>query len=428
MAAAVRSLDFADLVVREQLVKQLISTRPLESFKALNAFSILSDAIPESCLAGLARWSVEYITFPNQRSGWRAAPLSFWGPILSVYTVSTHVYDLLHPAVMSAAKRPIDWRVDDQRFLREYLLRAPIHLALEAGEAMLEVTVTNDSIESKQRWEYLYNASLNRPEFLHRFKKYLLEAATNPVLTHFNYYLDNPNDTSPARDDEELRNYCRQRIISQTDKVLQRSDKSHFEINGNSHQFIDRVSWSGSDLSLVNKLVDAINHSMVSSFEVIDFLSCLANLVERGGRSFADPLRKSYLSWLNKTPTGISLPFIDGVGKDEIVNPLCLLSVQMVKAFEQESEIIRAIGNWIINNVIEATLQSSGTLPYLAIRVGTMTNGPMGISIVNTVQLFLLRAREEQDHSIETGKNLRSLLKTVSFSLHSTSAEEWTVA
>ena len=424
-ATAVRSLDKAEVSIRERLVRQLLNTRPLESHRVIDAFYLLSDAIPESCLQKLAEWTVAYADFPDDRRlGWRAAPFGFWEPILSSYIVPHRVYQVLQPAAIYFASRPMGWFADDEGFLQQYLLHAPSTLAIEIAEKMLNININDEQIVNT-RWSMLYNTANKRPEFLERFKDDLRAGANTPVRSHYQYYLDNPGSSSKARDDEQLREFCREQISSMVEKVLQRGDNVSVSIGGISLSFASLVKWHEQDLYLIDRVIEAINHPNVYSFEVDDFLELLSFLVMRGGRPFALKLLNTYIDWLKKLPSGKPIQYLGITEEGGIFGSLCLLSIRMVNALNEE--LIPSVGDWIITHASEANLLSVGTLPYLAIRVGTLTPGVMGVSIVNTIQLLLMRAYTESDDAIKNGRKLKSLLTTISYTLYSTITDEWTI-
>jgi len=108
---AVELLDSEPVEAREKLVRELLETRPVEWGSAYQAFSALSDAIPESLLTEVARWSTCFET-TKPRIGFVKASssyLDFWGNILGYTPHSAQLIEELKPALVVAVKNPKTW-------------------------------------------------------------------------------------------------------------------------------------------------------------------------------------------------------------------------------------------------------------------------------------------------------------------------------
>lgn len=413
ISCAIQKLDFTNESLRKILVNCMVNTRPLEWHKVFELFVLLSDGVPESCLLKLANWSIKCNKFRGELPGWHVAPFAFWGTIISHCNIDSRVYESLYPVALHAAQHPAIWEIDNKEcFLQEYLLHAPSLLAIKIGEKMLDImTVDERSIEN--RWNLLYNASLKRSELSERFKQQLSESTTNPVRSHYLYYLEHPDEPFVPRDNSELRDYNRQQIYSTINPELKKIDSNAIDNN-----LIGLVTWTEDDLHLVSLLTDAINYPQASPFEIENMIECLSILVLKGGHIYIENIRKEYLNWLNVNPSGNGFapnyngPFssfhMDLNEKEGIFKSLCLLSVSMIS--DNDPEIKSIVGNWVINNIIEAPMCAYGLLSKIAITIGLSTEGMNGINIINIVRFLLMKASSDTTNIKQSQNAIFSIL------------------
>lgn len=303
---AVELMDVASQEDREEIVGELLRTRPLEWPVVFRTFVHLSDAIPESMLPEVAKWSVQLETSPRRLVFLRHTWLSFWNDIIGYSENTTSLVDGLTPALLRACKLPITWHDKQvESLLRKVLIHARLPLAQEIFESLSALPPLDSAFESS-RWKILFNASVRRPELREVCIRWLGEHANDdPVKQHHLKRMEQDASGGPM-DDPELR----QQLIHAAEGLAQhtqRSEKSPFEIisgiNSGAFRF---VTWPKEDIAFTYELVKAIDSNLGTPTEKLEALQVLAAVLDLVPTETADHLVECGLRWLRN-----SIPFYD---------------------------------------------------------------------------------------------------------------------
>jgi len=182
---AVELMDVARQQDREEIVGELLRTRPIEWPVVYRTFVHLSDAIPEAMLPEIAKWSVLLETTTHRVSFLQHTWLKFWNDIIGYSGNAASLVDDLAPALLRASRLPIAWHDEQvESLLRKVLIHARLPFAQEIFETLSTLPQCDSRFESI-RWSILFNASIRRPEFREVCIDWLSEhAGDDPVKKH----------------------------------------------------------------------------------------------------------------------------------------------------------------------------------------------------------------------------------------------------
>jgi len=394
------ALDKAPEEVRARVARMLAKTRPIEWYGAMTVLEWMSDAIPEHVLPEIAQWSVRVAEFPHNRlRGWKLFPLEFWGYILGRTQNTEKLCEILHPAMQRYASSPLVWSSDKQGALRKYLQNAPLPLAGETIDDMFKLASLDDSDDSR-RWGLAYEACMNRSDLRDRFKEALFSTARTPLEKYYARFVRDPDIPEGPVDDDELRSWCRQELMSQASVVTDRKEASPIPFGGGlNHRVLRLVVWRASDADIIDKLVQGAEDSRAYDHEASRFIHYLAGLSWNDSAEFAERLSGILVRWLEHPPQprvfmprfrGKSETAAERESNPDVLYALSHLGVRLVSKCAQNVQ--DRLAEWASANVLQVPPHALGLGLFIAARIGLGLDGAGGVSVVETAVAYLNRA------------------------------------
>ena len=168
---AINRLEFAPPELLRLLAEGLIVTYPLQKHAVASLLKDITDLLPEATWPDLARWTMSYAqeSAEGRTTGQQLAPVAHWLWALATLPQDSDVWDTLQPLVLALTRISHCWHGGDTKdFLRRWLIFAPVRLAREVAEEMIDVPETN-AIACIKRTELLINFEEWRPELQNAF-------------------------------------------------------------------------------------------------------------------------------------------------------------------------------------------------------------------------------------------------------------------
>ena len=255
-------IDNASQEQREEIIKKLTILRPMMWHSVLNAFFLISDAIPKQSLNSVAEWCVKYDEHPTDfESGWRLDWLTFWGDIFGYYSEIDNIYEIIHPVILKAAGNPFIWHSDDRNAFEQYIANAPFNYVCEVIDQLFEVDITQNINFNEIRWSAVYHAAKKRKEIACKYNNKLIETATSPVLKLY-LNLNYTEGKFEPLNDPEKRTWIRNDILSQTKNVLGRNGKSFGMGGGVNPEVLSLITWPNVEKKLIQELIKSFELSI----------------------------------------------------------------------------------------------------------------------------------------------------------------------
>lgn len=423
---AVQKMDEVPEGYRFILIDTLLNMRRFSWPSIRNAFLFLSDSIPEELLPSVANWCVNYVKNPIPPFPQTPAELlSIWRDILG-YTIRTEeLCWILHPLALACAGSIRSW-MDDENGILEYIVNAPLNLAIEVGKTMFTIE-TDDINFNPHRWSIIFSATIKRPELTEVFKDFLVTTAKEPIQKFHLLTLTSIEKKFQARDDIELRNWCRNKILSKCRSVIERSPKG-FSFGGEmSFRVIELVTWPDEEIEIINSLLEAINAPHVRDYEISLFLNYLAELVIKGPLSQLAIIRDKFFLWLREMPIGenetvrnpLSTFQLNMGDYDDIFCALCNLCISM--CLKDEMNTADQVAKWVIRNVTIAPLRSMALMFYLTSLLGIYYNYISEIDAISTLHIIIMRADQNQHNKPGDYRHIKSLIHQIEMLFDSSS-------
>lgn len=369
---AIQMLDRASDEERAELVGFLLSARKYYWSDVLSAFSLLSDAIPESLLESTANWcNTVYQILPFGTSPSRV--LSIWRDVFGKTSDSDKLCSMVYPIAKMTAH---DWRSwgDEEYGLQEYMISAPIECALGIVDAMFSVTIPDHDSFYLRRWGMVYNTALERREIAQACRKWLVSGAKRPAERLYLSFLYPDFATGTESVEIQVQQQCRESAIGAAQAIAKRNQPSGVLGGGIDHTMFGHINWPEPEPEMITILMSAVDAPFANSNEISSSLICLSKLVMKGHESHAKMVRKRFLSWLTISPKGtenawstrkgpLSAAQINTWGPEEIFIGLCHLAVAMY--IRDRRSVAKPIANWIIRNSFVAPLKGNALFFYL---------------------------------------------------------------
>lgn len=424
MIDAARQLDKASDELREKLIKTLLFARKFFWPYVLCAFSLLSDAIPESLLTKVAEWCNKYVNYPIAPfTGNPLGALLFWKDILGHIHCPNDVFKNLHPIAIKIAENLSRWSFDTAG-IEEYLINAPLNLALEVGEIIF-ATETQNQRDNNFRFSVGYNAAQKRPELLDHIHGKLM--ATAKTLLQKQHLLYLKAERLQPIDNPEFRSWCRNQILSLAQGIIKRQAKSNQFGGQLNPKVMELVTWPEAEQELVSSLLDAIKAPHVQSQEIYLLMMCLYELVFKGPKTHSELVKQDFFIWLNELPKGEAFgsniggplsPAQINFGNYEAGVFMAFSFLAIAMCMQDGDKTARKVAKWIMKNILDAPLEANARLFKLAIFLGISSNYLDKATLGSCIQTILLRSdyhvREVAgDHNL-----LNNLLNQIAYLLN----------
>ncbi len=396
---AISLLERTDIVFTRTLVQGLILSRPIEYGHAMYVLSELSDAIPEDLLPEVAKWWVKCVQFRNHY----IHPLQnkqafFWGEILLYMTDAASLCKFLHPGMILISQSPGVWDEDKPGMIRAYLIKAPLNQANEIGLSMRHSSRKANRETIAIMRSIFASAARVRHELTEQ-----VAGETSPIQEFSNR--EHPESRSrgdnEARGLEELKTECRKRIETSTDAVFQRPGNGPFPIMADIYpNGITAVSWEQSDADLVQRLVQAVDHSRATHDEKAQFLLTLAHLIRVGDPHWATSIFSSFCGWLrsaasvstevDETSSGpLQILQFHRRGNLTIMSSLADLAREMSRRIPEQ--VAGPVDAWIEQCVCSAEIRALPSVIHLAITIALSRQESFGYCLVLYVHTMLTK-------------------------------------
>jgi hypothetical protein len=292
-------LDRAAPDIREQLVRQLLHTHPLQCFDSLSALSDLSDAIPESMLHEVADWCAKFVIDVGEKlekaRGSTAAPLAFWCHILEYVDSTPALCQRLFPAFLKEAAGLMPWLGKGREVFEQFLSCAAQEQAVQILDA-LACTRSKDAEVDFEHWGLIFNALLRRPELRQeRYIKFLREHATKPLRVHHLQRLDSNSSPGAFSQDAALSAWFRELIGKlETSSGVDRAPSPWFRL----------VRWTEHETDVIDRMIALADNPECSCMLVSSLVNNLAAIVSEADQSLLDHMHPTIERWLRQPPVG----------------------------------------------------------------------------------------------------------------------------
>jgi len=339
---------------RRKLVLELIATKRILWPSANRVLSELSDAIPDSVLPEVARWTVR-LERDDYHSSWARTRMQFWGDILWWAQSPQNLIEVLKPAFLAKGADSHSW--DD---LHGTLIAAIVKGTEATASEILEVilgTEPRDADASGRQFSIVYNVAKERPELKGRCTEWL-RSHELVRLEPFKAFMFRRLQEQTVRDDSdpddpELSEWLRRSLTEYCDARLQETREA--QIGGpRYHTAMRNLRWAQPEAELVAKIIAVVDADYVPFPNKVEPLACLASLAEHSPLEQRTVIAQSALRWLDAGILGrdflgggpLSTGQLVGFGPEAVKPAFMLLIDSVAENHAQFSG--RPLAEWVL--------------------------------------------------------------------------------
>jgi hypothetical protein len=402
--SAILSLDSLPTDRRIELVKDLLNTRPVEWPGARQVFAVLSDAIPDCCLAELARWSVRMETSSLRMHHLAVTFMDFWKEIIENATDAKELVDLLEPALLHHCDNPPAWEP-----LRDLFTVCLAASEIDKATKILDALAANRTTDLRfveHRWAIVFNACSDRHELASRYQQWLQKNVQDNVASEIagqapmsQHYLKRIALGCPqtAIEDEELRNWLTQVAMDFASwRPRPTPDVLPFLAQPNPEAY-KLIPWGPGDRALVTTSAEAIVRPEMLFGHKATLLAILGRIVQQGSDELVDQILPYALRWLKEPIRGIDPndvhggPFgifdIGGHRPDDALRGLVLL--QNVLFARRSDQMRDDLGEWIFRQALSLPESCADVVFHLMVRYALLiseTHAALAMAVVGMTE------------------------------------------
>jgi len=414
--SAVQHLEFASEQVLQSLTEDLLWTYPTQGHTAAELFEVVSDLVPAASWVELAEWTVGYAVRSRSGHQWgsKINPLEHWIDIVPSLEATSDAWKILAPEVISLGRISHCWRGKDRQLIYSWLAWAPIVLARDLGQALVDVTAT-DLGDSFFRAQLICSVEGDRTELGKSFSTELFLQARLPeerllLAQHL-------NDPSVAGLTNEVHERSARAIRNALQTAAPAADAQTFSFG----TFVPGLNvlkkWHGSE-DLVRELITTINSPNVLQDWLPWLLSTLQILVADGPASFSEIVKPELGNWAKKLPRGRTIvgdvqgPFSiiqsKGVSAGDVSGMLGWLCLQVLRQLKSSAH--DEVKAWLKQTVLNGDVEPMGVAFYVSVLLASQLSEDAISPVLATADAVLLTLRTRMSDSLEARSTLADAL------------------
>ena len=304
-------LDSLSADDRERFAKKMLKLPKQSWDHVIRVLEELSDAIPESCLDELARWTIDCDQVLRSSKWSPGTSIGIWSDILEHIESKHMAFSILAPRVNEIASDFNHWH-HEKELIVIWLVSAEKSLAENTLSKLIEGSCPDHGLAD--RFAIVFNSVKNRPE-LSDFAKTWLLGHVDSANIFDKFFLDHIEKIGVEKiSDAKFYIGLRNEIIEFCNKNLRRKSDEPVEIGStrNYHHFFQFLKTNKSDLELIDVLVKVIDKSAVHFVNKVEPLACLCHLVKYGPKVQAKLIFDKSKNWIREKITGQEIPFPGG--------------------------------------------------------------------------------------------------------------------
>jgi hypothetical protein len=373
-AVALKMMDSLNDSQRERLVGELLNSSQNEWRYVHTLLKQLSDAIPTSLHAALAKWSVQVESTDLIKNHWKHTFLDLWEDLLPYAPDSSGLVIILAPALMRSIAIPPRWSE-----LHGTIIGAILAAEEKLAKDLLLVLLQTDCTEphwNECRFSIGYNVQQQRPNLIPELLSFLKRDAHSRNNRHqlrllTEHLRQNANDT--RTEDATFRDEIISAVSTRISERMNIQTPSFTIGSRQYYQDARLVDWPQTTAQFVDSLIEAVEAGTVLLTDKFDYVTLLGVLVAKGPLSQARRIVRRAVAWLSNGITGRQLsPRIGGALSLSQVNwneegnlqhaQLMLLSASVLRF---PSLIQNEVTNWLVLRAAELSLVE----PYYVLEI-----------------------------------------------------------
>jgi hypothetical protein len=293
------ALEFANEGVREDLVRSILLSYPLQAYDVLSLLNGLSDVIPADLWVETANWCRRYSDedWSTKSHGSRLLPFEFWREIFQVLGSGSLVWSKLAPLVLAEARNPLNWDARNRKFFVNYMIYAPVELAKAAASALIDLTVADPAF-ADDKFRLLCQTCQRRKDLQGELLPGLARIAQTPFQK---WRVTKLSDREPPANEERVvKDEMRRSIADFIKRISPGGTPQHPpQIDW---ERLSLLRWTEQDADWLPLLLQTIESPSTARSGIPAALYVLETIVANGPTQFAEQVRHSFVSWLHSLP------------------------------------------------------------------------------------------------------------------------------
>jgi hypothetical protein len=299
---AIEKLEFAPHPLVRTLAEAVLANYPNQQRSTDTLLVKVADLFPEDLWPKLADWTLSYAKgFRDRRSfGFKLNTLEHWPLLIPSLSENSTAWTALQPEVLSLARTSHTWRGGDtEELLLDWLIFAPINLAVELGELIASYPASTTD-EKFARARIFAEAEKARPALNRQFTE-RLAAEPNEILVAT--LLASHLERLSADQRQVLRTDLERRTDNFLRQALPPLNSREFQMGGWVPGY-ELLSWNKEDLPLLEKLISALNSPNLLGAYVGNLLNMVQLMAAFGSPEISRRLIPEIKRWMDPPPLG----------------------------------------------------------------------------------------------------------------------------
>lgn len=293
------ALEFSSEGAREDLVRNILLSYPLQAYDVLSLLNDLSDAIPVDLWVETANWCRRYSDegWSDKSHGSRLLPFEFWRDIFPVLDSGSLVWAKLAPLVLTEARNALNWDARRRKFLVNYMVYAPAEMAKAAAGALIELPVAGPAF-ADDRFRLLCQTCQRRKELQDELLPGLARVAQTPFQK---WRVAKLSDREPPANEERIvKDELRRSIEDFIKRISPGGTPQHPpQIDW---ERLSLLRWTEQDADWLPLLLQTIESPSTARSGIPAALYVLETIVAYGPTQFVEQVRHAFVSWLHSLP------------------------------------------------------------------------------------------------------------------------------
>jgi hypothetical protein len=293
------ALEFANEGVREELVRSILLSYPVQAYDVLSLLNDLSDAIPAHLWVETANWCERYSDedWSAKSHGSRLLPFEFWRDIFPVLGSGSLVWAKLAPLALAEVRNPLNWNAPHRNFFVNYMVHAPVELAKTAASALIDLPVADPAF-AEDRFRLLCQTCNRRKELQGELLPSLARVAQTPFQR---WRVAKLSDREPPSNEERIvKDELRRSIEDFIKRISPGGTPQHPpQIDW---ERLSLLRWTEQEADWLPLLLQTIEKPSSARSGIPSALRVLEMIVANGPRQFAEQVRPSFANWLHALP------------------------------------------------------------------------------------------------------------------------------
>jgi hypothetical protein len=293
------ALEFSNETVREELVRSILFSYPLQAYDVLSFLNDLSDAIPAELWLATANWCRRYADegWSERSHGSTLLPFEFWGKLFPVLGASSSAWTKLAPLVLADARNPLNWDARRRNFFVNYMVYAPVEMAVATAWALIELTVADPAF-ADDRFRLLCQTCERRKELQRELLPGLVRIAQTPFQK---WRVAKLSGRKPPADEERA---AKDHLRKSLDDFITRISPGGIMQHPPQIPWdqLESLHWTEDDAAWVSVLLQAVESPTTARSGVPYALTVLEMVIANGSKELARQVCRPFAGWLHSPP------------------------------------------------------------------------------------------------------------------------------